>query len=373
MITEIRKKNIEDVFRTSIFQQTAFWSEVKRKLGLKTAAVDFRVMKDAISPGPENIGTVNGDLLVIILRVNDNSSIAYVPYGPEIEPEEENQGAFLEELSEVLRSFVPNDCVMVRYDLAWESYWAKDPDFYDANYVWMGPPNIPAQEIRFNFNTINRNFRKTISNNLPSNTVFIDLTKNEGDILKSMKQKTRYNINLSERKRVKVRCTGIDELDTWYRLYRETAARNRFHLHDIEYFRAILSVDANKTQSPANVSLLIAEIDNHPLASMFLVISGNRGTYLYGASSSENRNMMASYALQWNAMNIAKESGCSEYDMFGVAPAPDSGHPLHGLYRFKTGFGGEMFHTLGCWDYPLDHEKYQSFNVAELTQKGFHE
>jgi lipid II:glycine glycyltransferase (peptidoglycan interpeptide bridge formation enzyme) len=121
-----------------------------------------------------------------------------------------------------------------------------------------------------------------------------------------MKQKTRYNISLSERKGVKVLIAGINELDTWYRLYSETSSRNRLYHHGIDYFRTILSVDANNTQSPAEVILLIAETDSKPLASMFLVLSGNRGTYLYGASSSDNRNMMASYALQWKAMNIAK-------------------------------------------------------------------
>ena len=32
-----------------------------------------------------------------------------------------------------------------------------------------------------------------------------------------------------------------------------------------------------------------------------------------------------------------------EYDKFGVAPNPDPSHPMYGLYKFKQGFGGEMF------------------------------
>jgi lipid II:glycine glycyltransferase (peptidoglycan interpeptide bridge formation enzyme) len=82
---------------------------------------------------------------------------------------------------------------------------------------------------------------------------------------------------------------------------------------------------------------------------------------------------MATYALQWKAMNIAKDIGCTEYDMFGVAPAPDPGHPLNGLYRFKSGFGGKLFHSLGCWDYPYIPEKYNVYRSMELTQKGYHD
>lgn len=373
MISGVFKKEIEDVSQTSIVQQTAFWSEVKRKMGLIPTAIDFSVDNSAIREDDRIRGSINGDVLVFIRKTDRNSSVAYVPYGPEIEPEEQRQGVFLEELSEILRSFLPRDCIMIRYDLAWESYWAGDPDFYSADGSWLGPPENKVQDIRFNFSTVNWNFRKSFSNNLPSNTIYVDLKRSKSEILGSMKPKTRYNINLSQKKGVSVRIAGIGELGIWYRLYRETAARNHFHLHDIDYFSTILSVDATGTRSPADVFLLIAEKDGMPLASMFLVIAGTRGTYLYGASSSENRNLMASYALQWEAMKIAREMGSTEYDMFGVAPQPDPDHPMYGLYRFKSGFGGEMFHTLGCWDYPFDHGKYNTFRSMELAQKGYHD
>lgn len=80
-----------------------------------------------------------------------------------------------------------------------------------------------------------------------------------------------------------------------------------------------------------------------PLAAMFLVMSAYRATYLYGASSSRMRSVMPTYALQWKAMQIAKQCGCMEYDMFGVAPNPDPSHPMYGLYKLKQGFGGEIF------------------------------
>ena len=118
--------------------------------------------------------------------------------------------------------------------------------------------------------------------------------------------------------------------------------------------------------------LLVAEWDGIPLAAMFLIISGTRGSYLYGASSSEHRNLMATYALQWEAIRISKEKGCTEYDMFGISPGPDPSHPLYGLYKFKTGFGGKLYHSLGCWDYPLISDKYNEFRSSELLSRGFH-
>ena len=81
---------------------------------------------------------------------------------------------------------------------------------------------------------------------------------------------------------------------------------------------------------------------------------------------------MASYALQWEAIKRAKKRGCAEYDMFGVAPKPDPSHPMYGLYRFKSGFGGRMFHRMGCWDFPLDAENYNIFSASEFNSQGYH-
>jgi lipid II:glycine glycyltransferase (peptidoglycan interpeptide bridge formation enzyme) len=72
--------------------------------------------------------------------------------------------------------------------------------------------------------------------------------------------------------------------------------------------------------------------------------------YLYGASSNEHRNLMAPYALQWAALRDSRDRGAVEYDLFGIPPTDDPAHPMHGLYRFKTGFGGDRIHRHGAWD-----------------------
>jgi lipid II:glycine glycyltransferase (peptidoglycan interpeptide bridge formation enzyme) len=371
MIHDFRKKDIEEVFRTPIVQQTAFWSEVKRRMGISTIACNFMVPASGISGEVRTESNITSDILVVLRQLDQNHSIAYVPYGPELEPSDEFRGVFLEELSECLRSQLPDDCIMIRYDLAWESFWAREEDAFTPEGIWLGPPAHRLQELRFNFATHNHNLRKAQSNILPSNTIFLDLRKDEASLLQSMKPKTKYNIGLSQRRGVTVNVAGTENLSLWYSLYTETARRNRFYLHNIEYFRAVLTSTAENTQSPAEVFLLIAEYEKEPLAAMFLVITGNRGTYLYGASSSRMRNHMATYALQWKAITIAKERGCTEYDMFGISPNPDPDHPMYGLYRFKTGFGGEIHRSMGCWDYPLDSTFYSYFTASEMTSQGY--
>lgn len=105
---------------------------------------------------------------------------------------------------------------------------------------------------------------------------------------------------------------------------------------------------------------------------MFLVLSDYRATYLNGASLSSFRNVMPIYAMQWKAMQIAKANKCREYDVFGIAPNPDPSHPMHGLFKFKQGFGGNIFHQLGCWDYPIDAEKYSYFAACEMNMQGYY-
>ncbi|MGJ1205075.1 lipid II:glycine glycyltransferase FemX [Sphingobacterium lactis] len=372
MIANIEDKEIKDIYKTSIIQQTAFWSEVKKLQGVQTEAFNFRVKSTDLFAEEKEETYIIGDLLIILQYLDTDHCIAYVPYGPEIEPDAENQGYFLEQLSESLRHFLPKSCIMIRYDLSWESQWAKEDDCYDIHGNWIGVPEKRIQELRLNYSTENWNLRKANTDILPSNTIFMDLRLDEDYLLANMKSKTRYNINLSMRKGVQIRSLGIEHLDIWYELYRQTAQRNNFFLHDINYFRIVLSARANDTQSPAQVYLLVAEVEEKPLAAMFLVVSGNRGTYLYGASATANRNYMATYALQWRAMQVAKEKGCTEYDFFGIAPQADESHPMYGLYRFKSGFGGKIYHRMGCWDYPLNKEKYNYYASMEFKNQGYH-
>jgi len=372
MLTNIRPKDTDELYATPILQQTAFWSAVKSSLGANTIAINFSSRKSDLFTTTDDRSPIISDVLIILQQIDRHHSVAYVPYGPELEPTDELQGLFLEELSESLRAYLPQNCILIRYDLCWESWWAKESDHFDEDGIWKGEPDSPAQEFRFNFNTQHWNFKKAPTNILPSHTVYLDLTPDGDTLLKRMKPKTRYNIGLSQRKGVSIQTMGMEGMDIWYGLYKETAERNHILLNDIKYFEAVLSARADNTRSPADVRLLVAEKEAKPLAAMFLVITKNRGSYLYGASSSAQRNLMATYALQWEAIGQSKAAGCTEYDMFGISPNPNPTHPLYGLYKFKAGFGGDIYHSLGCWDYPLNNELYTLFRASELHSQGYH-
>lgn len=370
MQCEVETKDFQEIEESNIPQQTSFWAKVKDQQGMEPFAFHYSVTKDLLSPVQSASKKVKHDLLVLVQYIDKTHCFAYVPYGPKDEPDFENHGLFLEELSEVLRSHLPENCIVIRYDLPWENQWSREDDFYDINGNWNGPPSAQNQEFRVNFNTRKWNLQKSHTDILPSNTLFLDLNQSSEKLLKNMKSKTRYNIRLSKRKGVHVYDYGTEKIDDWYVLYRETAMRNGTTLHPKKGFRDVL--DKQDNLADVKTHLLMAEQDGDYLAAMILVLSKKRGTYLYGASSNLKRNVMATYALQWEAIKMAQAAGCEEYDMFGTAPNSNPSHPLFGLNRFKLGFGGYQFHRMGCWDYPLDSEKYKTFRAQEINNQSYH-
>lgn len=187
----------------------------------------------------------------------------------------------------------------------------------------------------------------------PRRTIVISLEGSEEDLLGRMKQKTRYNIRLAEKKGVVVRTS--QDLDAFYQLMAVTGARDGFGVHSQEYFRA-----AYDLFNPRGMcTLLMAEFEGRPLAGLMAFARGTRAWYFYGASNDEERNRMPTYLLQWQAMRWAREMGCTEYDLWGVpdvdeealeAGFSDRSDGLWGVYRFKRGFGGALMRSAGAWD-----------------------
>lgn len=365
MICELEKKDIKEFKTTNILPQTSFWGRVKRNHGFLPKGFELTISKDMLVSGANSLEKKGEDLLILIKYIDNNTCFAYVPYGPKLEPTFENQGLFLEQLSESIKPHLPANCIFIRYDLIWENQWAVEKEYFDNLGNWIGPPSNQTQEYRVNFNTINWNLQKSIVDNLPKNTFFLDLTLNEQDLLYNMRYNTRYNVRNANKKGIRVREYGIDYIGEWYKLYFNTAIRHNLPVQNQEYFSTILKNQDN-SKNGVTIKMLMADNDGELLSSMFLVLSKKRGTYLYGASTTCKNNLMASYALQWESIKIAKKLGCTEYDMFGSAPNLNQSHPLHGVHIYKKGFGGNLYHRMGCWDYPYNQKMYNLYRLQEV-------
>ena len=187
------------------------------------------------------------------------------------------------------------------------------------------------------------------------NTVMVDLSASEEDILMRMKQKTRYNVRLAEKKGVTVRVGNLADLPLLYKMYAETSVRDGFVIRDENYYMTVwklfMSEESSSLVTHPSAIPLIAEVDNEPVAAIFLFMFAERGYYVYGMSRDKHREKMPTYLLQWAAMKHAKAHGCLTYDLWGAPDIFDESDSMWGVYRFKEGLGGEVVRTLGAYDF----------------------
>lgn len=362
----VAPKQTDQLVPTPIVHQTAFWGRVNDRLGFATGAFDLSIQSPATT---SRASVARGDFLVVRSPLSEDVDCAYVPYGPELAPDPEEVGTFLERISRELREWLGPKCAFIRWDLPWLSVHARTPQDFTDDGEWQGPPAGRLRELRMNFGTADHNLWKSPRDLLPSDTVLVDLDCSEDTLLARMHHKTRYNIRLAERRGVEVVEGSRADLVEWYALYVETMTRNAMAPLPLAHFETLLDERAEGSASPVRVRLLLAEHEGKILAGMLLALAPTRATYLYGASSRTHRELMAPSALQWAAIRLAKAHGCRDYDMLGAAPRGDQPeHPLAGVHRFKLGFGGHLVHREGCWDFPFDDSTYTSWRRWEESQ-----
>lgn len=189
------------------------------------------------------------------------------------------------------------------------------------------------------------------------NTVWIDLMPEEKELLNGMKQKTRYNIRLSQKKGVEIRQAKIEDLAALYDLYAQTALRDGFIIRPEKYY---LSLWGRLMREHRALGLL-ASVGGKPVAGLILFLFAGKAWYFYGMSSDRHREKMPNYLLQWEAMRAAKQMGCLIYDLWGAPNVLDETDPMWGVVRFKLGLGGKLIQTIGAWDYPVNKIAYNIY------------
>jgi lipid II:glycine glycyltransferase (peptidoglycan interpeptide bridge formation enzyme) len=192
------------------------------------------------------------------------------------------------------------------------------------------------------------------------NTVLLDLTPMEDDLLAAMKPKTRYNIRLASKKGVTVRAGASGDVEMLYAMYSETARRDGFIIRPLDYYR-----DAWGSFLAAGLAQpLIAEVDGEAVAGLVLFHFGARAWYMYGMSRDVHRDKMPNYLLQWEAIRWARSHGCRVYDWWGAPDELNESDPMWGVYRFKEGFGGAYAPHIGAYDFVASKFWYWIYTTA---------
>lgn len=173
----------------------------------------------------------------------------------------------------------------------------------------------------------------------PTATRIIDLTKSEDEILVQMHPKGRYNINVARRHGITITQSSVEDIDAFYELLRSTSGRDGFTISQKSHYTRFLSEIEGSF-------MLIAKHANKPVAGLIGVQWGTTGIYYYGASNHEDRQLMAPYLLQWEAMRLCREKGCERYDLLGIEEGSGIGGQVPGTWKgiseFKRKFGGTV-------------------------------
>jgi peptidoglycan pentaglycine glycine transferase (the first glycine) len=192
------------------------------------------------------------------------------------------------------------------------------------------------------------------------NTMLIDLTRSEDDLLAAMKPKTRYNVRLAQKKGVTIRLGDLSDLDRLYQLYAETAQRDGFIIRPIDYYRdAWGSFIRSGLAQP-----LIAFVEQEPVAGLILFRFADRAWYMYGMSSNLHREKMPNHLLQWEAMRWSKMQGCAVYDLWGAPDELNESDSMWGVYKFKDGLGAEFAPHVGAHDFVVSRWGYWLYTQA---------
>jgi lipid II:glycine glycyltransferase (peptidoglycan interpeptide bridge formation enzyme) len=171
----------------------------------------------------------------------------------------------------------------------------------------------------------------------------------------------RRNVGQAIRAGVVVRGGNVDDLPTFHRLYRETAARDGFTPRPAGYFDGMWRALANGPNP--RLRLYLAELGpgREPLAAALVVQVGGIAWYSYGGSTARHREAQAATALQWTAICEARAHGCHTYDLRAVADTLDPEDPLAGLLRFKLGTGGGCEESAGEWELTVSRLWHRAF------------
>ncbi len=324
---EVNRQEWDSFFRSHLdasFLQSSAWGDVKEEFGWQAVRI------------------INGETgaQILIKRGPFSVSLGYVPKGPLGKMTTE----FISELLEIANK---NRLFMVTLEAdCWEKVRDKEIDGFESK---------PGRNIQ------------------PRRTILVSLEGSENDLLNRMKQKTRYNIRLAQKKDVCV--LESDDIGLFHNLMTATGVRDGFGIHSRDYYQKVF----NSFKPSGDCTILLAKFGDQALGALMVLAHGNTAWYVYGASNDMERNRMPTYLLQWEAMRWAREKGCRTYDLWGIPDEDETileeqfekrSDGLWGVYRFKRGFGGMVSRSVQAEDFVINKTLYRIYKLISERSRG---
>jgi peptidoglycan pentaglycine glycine transferase (the first glycine) len=295
------------------------------------------------------IGIFENKVLIggcLFIKVNaKRGKYLYAPYGPILDYKEKA----------LFRDFV-----------AFTKTFAKEEK---VDFVKLSPFLDDREEYRKLFREAG--LRLSPLHVLAETTWILDITPTEEKLMLGMRQTTRNLIRRAEKDGVVVEGSDQEEaLEGFFPIFNETAKRHHFTAYSEDYIREEFRTFAEYDL----VRVYNAYYNGEVLSSAIVYFYGDTAVYRHGASTHKHAKIPTSYAIQWRAIQDAKDRGCTQYNFWGIAPSEkETKHPFYGITRFKKGFGGEQKDILHCHDLPITWKYWMNYGVEQVRKwrRGF--
>ncbi len=173
----------------------------------------------------------------------------------------------------------------------------------------------------------------------PRRTLLMDLSLEPDALLAAMRRKTRQYVHKAERAGVVTEETA--DLDRFLAVLRAVAARDRFRIHDRDYFERLLGA------FPGRAHLLMARLGTEDDGALLVVRSGDRAWEMFGGWSGAHADARPFYLLKWRSLLLMRGLGVRRYDMWGLADRPLAATSItqkrkaaRGFHASRGGAGG---------------------------------
>lgn len=163
----------------------------------------------------------------------------------------------------------------------------------------------------------------------------IDLTAEEDTLFSNMESKHRNMVRRGERSGVEVRFGGVELLEDYISLDKQTWERSGQTIDHTAYYKQYIA-----TLSP-NVTVGVAYKDGVPQCGLIGLYNRQMFYYMFGASAHRPEPGSTHY-LQWKNILKMKEAGVKAYSFVGCRLNEDKNSKYHNIQHFKKGFGGEL-------------------------------
>lgn len=188
---------------------------------------------------------------------------------------------------------------------------------------------------------------------IPTKTIWLNLKKNEHQLLSKMKPKTRYNIHLSQKKKIDLKIipgnkVNNQQLKDFYSIWKKNKPFNWLFRPNFNELKWLVQSFKEKcffvfAKPPKSSNSTVDNSQQQLLAGVLILQSINMAFYWHNCSNQQGKKLFAPTLCLWTAIQEAKKRNLKIFDFEGIYDSRFSKSQKHwqGFSRFKKGFGGK--------------------------------